>query len=251
MVSFVTMTAGSTVEETVTALTAAGLADYEAVMILDWLLIFDPVNNVQRYIAPFGPAGGFCATLAPQISPYNKQITGILGTAAQVAPGQQPTYSYQDIGLAQTFGISLIGAPLDAGDFYGFRTAVNTSANANPVTGPIEYGTLTNYIIGQMGGLLGQFGGQNQTTSPTDPLRAGVNTVLNAFFSNLASNGGIVNWKITCDLTNNTPQTIAMHQLFINAAVQYPSSVLFIFFQLQGGTTVNITTSVITGGQPV
>lgn len=230
----------------ITDLNTAGILDYQAIPILDWVLFFDPNNNVQRYVAPGGHAGGNISALSPEQSPLNKQITGVLATP-RTASGSP--YSNAELGQANSTGITLISNPIPLGPTFGFATAVNRSANATQT--PIEYTRMTNFLINSVGAVLGQYVGDLQSTSPSDPTRAAIRNSLNTFFNNLVGNHQLDGYQVICDVGPNagnginTPAQIAQHICNVYVAARYLASIWYLIFALQGGTTVSVSTPVI------
>jgi phage tail sheath protein FI len=248
ILTMATVPVNTSVADAITAKNTVGANSFEFALVLDWCIIFDPINNVQRTITPMGVAGGLISALSPEQSPLNQEVYGILGTPRiNQATGVGP-YSSATIGLANTNGIILLTNPIPLGAVFGFRTGVNTSPEA--VTTPIEYSRMTNFILQSVAGTLGQFIGQLQSQSPTDKLRANVKAVLDNFFNELENNDQLDAHNTTCDLSNNTPTTIAQHILRVDVQARYLASVWYLIFTLQGGTTVQISAAVITPGQP-
>ncbi len=238
---------GTSTAAAIAAKQGYGIADYNVTFLKDWLYFFDPVNAIVRAIPPLAPACGRIATLAPAQSPLNKNIFGMVGTERNnPTSGVFLPYSLPEIGQLQAAGITLIANPCPGGSYIGFRTAVNSSAN--PVTSPIEYTRMTNWLANTFGTFLGAYVGQLQSQQPKDPLRQAVRATLNGYLEQLNTppagiQPSIDGYLVTCDLTNNTPTTIAQHFLFAYVQVTYLSSVWYFVVTLQGGTTVVTTGS--------
>lgn len=224
-----------------------GIDNYEVTCVIDWPKMFDPVNNVARYVAPQGPLGGLMAALAPQNSPLNKQLQGVISTARLDTVGP---YDDADIGLANTNGVALISNPIPAGPQFGFVTAVNTSLN-NIGTAPIEYTRMTNFLQQSIGAQLGIYLGLNQSQQPVDPVRSSIKSTLNSFLASLEGSG--INQQLDAHLVlcefqasgdpapgYNTPTTIGQHICSVFVAATYLSSIWYLIFTLQGGTTVSV-----------
>lgn len=235
---------GTTVSAAVTDLENLGINNYEMMMFIDWPQMYDPVNQVSRFVYPAGVFGGFCASLSPEQSPLNKQLQSIITTSrlSDVGP-----YSYADISLANTSGISLISNPIAAGPSFGFITAVNTSLG-NIGTAPIEYSRMTNFLIQSVGANLGQFLGKLQSQKPIDPVRSSIKSNLNSFLAQLVGNFQLDAYIVLCEFQANgtpspgynTPATIAQHLCSVYVAATYLSSIWYLVFTLQGGTTVSV-----------
>lgn len=67
----------------------------------------------------------------------------------------------------------------------------------------------------------------------TEHLRALVSTTFTKYMSNLITGGAIVDAVVVCDDTNNTSQTIAAHELFIDIAYIPVDSVEFIYVPIR------------------
>lgn len=220
-----------------------GIDSYQVMCFIDWPQMFDPINNVARYVPPTGPLGGLCASLSPEQSPLNKQLQGVITTSrlANIGP-----YDDSDVGLANTNGIALVSNPIGAGPQFGFVTAVNTSLN-NIGTAPIEYSRMTNFLIQSVGANLGQFLGALQSQQVVDPVRSAIKSNLNSFMAQLVGNSQLDAYLNLCEfsLTNNspgynTPTTISKHICSVFTAATYKASIWYLLFTLQGGTTVSV-----------
>lgn len=234
---------GTSVSAAVSDLDNYGIDSYEVMCFIDWVEMYDPVNAVHRFVYPAGPLGGLCAALSPEQSPLNKPLQGISATYRLQNAGP---YSNADISLANTNGIALVSNPIGLGPRFGFITAVNTSLN-NIGTAPIEYSRMTNFLIQSVGANLGQYLGKLQSQQPVDPVRSAIKSNLNAFFAQLEGNGQLDAHVTLCEfsLTNsspgyNTPTTIAQHICSVFVAATYLSSIWYLIFTLQGGTTVSV-----------
>lgn len=220
-----------------------GIDSYQVMCFIDWPQMFDPINNVARYVPPTGPLGGLCASLSPEQSPLNKPLQGVITTSrlANIGP-----YDDSDVGLANTNGIALVSNPIGAGPQFGFVTAVNTSLN-NIGTAPIEYSRMTNFLIQSVGANLGQFLGALQSQQIVDPVRSAIKSNLNSFMAQLVGNNQLDAYLNLCEfsLTNNspgynTPTTISKHICSVFTAATYKASIWYLLFTLQGGTTVSV-----------
>jgi hypothetical protein len=243
----------TTITQWNTILNESGIDDYQAFCPLDWILFFDSINNVQRFVPPLAYVMGSITALSPEQSPLNKPLFNVQGTPRSIAGAP---YSNVEIGQANSLGIILINNPINAGPTFGFRTGVNRAMTTNVAQGPVEYTRMTNFLIQSFGQVLGQFIGQLQSQQPQDPLRAAVRNLCNTFLTELQGNRQIDAYKVICDFSQtqgpglNTPVTIPQHILNVAVQVRYLASVWFLIFTLQGGVTVQIVSSnaVITNG---
>lgn len=210
-----------------------------------YLKDFDFFNDVQnktiRSVAPYAVAAGRICSLPPWISPLNKPVFGILGTERNNPNTGNIPYSASETGSLNGAGVTFIGAPCPGGAYNGFKTAVNSSSDSTK--SPIEYATMTNFLAKSFGNFIGQYIGQNQSTSPQDPLRQQVRQTFNTFLLNLKQQNAIDSFSVVCDLTNNSPSTIAQHFMYCQVNVKYLASVWYFLVSLTGGTTVNVALS--------
>lgn len=234
---------GTDVSAAVSNLQNYGIDNYEMMCFIDWPQMYDPVNQVSRFVYPAGPLGGLVASLSPEQSPLNKNLQGIITTSRLQNVGP---YSYADISLANLNGIALVSNPIGQGPLFGFITAVNTSLN-NIGTAPIEYTRMTNFLIQSIGVNLGLFLGKLQSQQPVDPVRSAIKSNINAFLAQLVGNGQLDAYVTLCEFSQtnsspgyNTPTTIAQHICSVFVAATYLSSIWYLVFTLQGGTTVSV-----------
>jgi uncharacterized protein len=246
---FISEPIGTTVSQTVSDLQNYGINSYEVVTLIDWPQLFDAVNNVSRFVPPTGAGGGLCSALSPEQSPLNKPMEGILTTYQFQNFGP---YQDADISLANTNGVALFCNPIGRGPGFGFITAVNTSLN-NIGTAPIEYSRMTNFLIQSVGANLGQYLGALQSQQPVDPVRSAIKSNLNTFLAQLESNKQLDDHVVLCEFSQtnnspgyNTPATIAEHICSVFVAATYLSSIWYLIFTLQGGTTVSVQNVVST-----
>lgn len=220
----------------------AGIADYQIGFVKDWVYFFDQVNQQTRLVPPLAVAGGLIATLPPWFSPDNQKVYGIIGTERNSIISGDTPYGYAELNQLGAAGIMVLTNPIPQGAVFGFANGYNSVGNGD-VTAVVEYSRMTNYLIKSNGILLGRYVGQLQSTRPNDPLRSRIRTAINSFLNGLAQVPAIDSFSVICDLTNNTPDSIAAHVLVVQENVRYLSSALFIFAQLQGGTTVQTATN--------
>lgn len=255
-----TFPTGTTSQDAVTLKQGYGITSYNVIFVKDWLYIFDATNNVTRLMPPTAVFGGRLATLNPSLSPGNKSVLGVYGTERfNTTTGNIVAYSLAEAGLLESNGITFITNPVPGGAYFGIRNGM--SASADQVTGPIEYGRMTNFIAKSLAQFMGVFVGQNQSSQPQDPLRNAVKTMLDGFFSSLANAQFpmIDSWLSICGFQAsgspqagyNTPETISHHYLYALAKVRYLSSVRFFILSLLGGTTVVTVANSVEQQQPL
>lgn len=224
----------------VTAVQNSGIDDFEWVNVKDHAYWADGVH-APRFV-PMSPfAMGVDLSLPPQNAPLNTAVQGIIGTYRSVSQGAMAPYSLTEIGACQNGRIALIATPCPGGVYVGFNTDVNSSSN--PVTSPIEYGTLTNNIVKALAQSFGKYvGGANlqSPVNPQDPVRQGVQDELNNYLARLTKANVIAAGFAQCDLNNNTAATVAAHFLFAFAQATYLASVWYFLLSFTGGTTVQV-----------
>jgi hypothetical protein len=173
-------------------------------------------------------------------------VYGILGTEQTLGTNPQG-FSYSDLTTLEANGINTITSPIPSANALGLRHGKNTSSNF--ATSEIPYARKTNSIVRDLSGtVMGQFVNRLQTTQTNDPLRNGVLAALNGYFGPQVSQNKIDAYNVICDLTNNTPQTIAAGQLFATVIVQYLAVVDTFTINLTAGQTVNVNSAAATAG---
>jgi hypothetical protein len=209
----------------------------------DWQYWDDGVSG-PRFFPSAAFAMGYTLTLPPEQSPLNGAVRGTVGSYRDVSNGAPAPYSLSEIGQCQSAGITLIAKPSPGGAYEGFNTAVNSSIATSPVTAPIEYGTMTNYMAKSLAGIMGQFVGLLQSPiNPQDPTRQAVQAALNNFGGNLVNANRLAAFAAICDLSNNNATTIAAHYLFATVQATYLASIWFFLLSFTGGTTVQVRVS--------
>jgi hypothetical protein len=69
-----------------------------------------------------------------------------------------------------------------------------------------------------------------QSEAPDDVFRANVRDAYAAYLEEAATVGKIDGWSVTCDLSNNTPETIAKHLCFVEVQVEFSGGVEHVFY---------------------
>lgn len=228
---------GDSVSAVVTAVAAAGVLDYQIGYLKGFVWFLDPITGNPRLITSYATAGGTIATLPPWVSPTNKTVKNILGTETNNPFTGTVPYAYSDYASLGQAGVMLLDNPIQRGSAWGFINGYNSVGN-NAATAYVEYSRLTNYIVATNANILGQYVGENQGFTASDPVRAQVRAALNNFFQQLQDSNYIGSFNVQADLNNNSQTTIAQHELAIYEQIQYNASIQVIFVQTQGGTTV-------------
>lgn len=217
----------------------AGIDSYAFLLMLgDWILVNDTINNLQRWISPQGYKVGWLANASPQFSSLNKPLQGIITTQKNQFG---LTYSDADLQVLSTAGIDVITNPIPTGHMFGCRIGRNSSSNA--VIHGDNYTRMTNYIAATINAGMGIFVGALQGSSPTDTTRLQAKATLDAFGQALITANMIVDWYTVLDLSNNPLNQIALGYMQAYVQVTYLSVVEYFLISLQGGQSVTITRS--------
>ena len=220
---------------------SSGVASYAFKLMLgDWCNIFDPFNNVNRYISPAGFVAGILATNLPDNSSLNKVMNGINFTQ-KTADGQ--VYSNADLQALQTAGIDVITTPIPASNSaYGVRLGINTSGNITTIGD--NYSRMIPFLAYTLESGMGQFIGLPQTVDLQNQARA----TLQSFLQNLQQLGmigtldGSPAFSVILDSSNNLPQQVALGYMQANVQVTLWSIVFQFIVNLQAGQSVNVQT---------
>jgi phage tail sheath protein FI len=234
--ALLTQPAGTSTTAFLSTVQTVGITDPFVAWVKDWIYWYDQVNNKVRLVPPLAFAGGRIAALNPAESPSNKAVFGVIGTERSNPYTGTVPYSNTEAGQLEAGGVMFITNPSVGGQYWGFRNGVTSSAD--PATSPVEYARMTYFLSHSIAASLGKVVGDRQSQQPNDPVRKEVRARLNAFLRQLQGQGMIDAYTVICDLTNNSPQSIAQHYLYAFVQVRYLSSVKFFIVQLQGGTTV-------------
>ena len=222
------------------AVTAAlGMSDPNLVLTIGTVAFLDTYLNLQCVVPPAAVWAGVACSLPVWQPVGNRPVYGILGTPQTLAGGQP--YGSSDLQLLEANGIATITAPIPQGNMLGTRFGKNSSSNF--ATSEISYTRQTNaYVRALQGPVLGQFVNRNQGTSANDPLRKQVLSALNGYFAPQLASNQISGFVCVCDLTNNSPASIASGVLNATILVQYMAVVNQFIVNITAGQTVTITT---------
>ena len=212
----------------------------------DWICFYvkdrqvlDDGLNAPRLFdgAPF--ALGRYLGSPPQNSLLNTTVVSG-GSSRTSSLGSPAPYSNAEIGLAQNGRILLIAKPIPKANVLGFATGVNGSSNM--ATAPCEYTAVTLMIAKSLVAAMAIFvGGDNlQGSTDPDPVRSGVETALNNYLDSLKLQRVIDSYSAVCDLSINSPESIAAHYLYAQVKAKYLSSVWYFMLSFTGGTTVQV-----------
>lgn len=221
------------------------------VIVKDFIQVYDSIQQTTRYVSPIGKAMGIIGLLAPAFSPINEPWNTTNLSAAGVLQTEQTPLGPRSLDelaylLENGFLVITNQIPIDNGAYGLYDDVTSAGPGTNPGGMFIPVQRMNIFLADAFEGLGGQYVGQPQTTAPNDPLRAAVAATYNNFLSSLKPKGGtalIDTYQVTCDLTNNTPQTIAAGICYVRILVRYLGVVRIFYVQLQGGTNVTITSS--------
>lgn len=211
-------------------------------IVKDWLYFKDPNTGSQRLVSPLGEALGLIASLPPEASPGNKPIGGLTNFSQTERTGTP--YDENEARELQGAGILYFTNPIPRGPIYGFAHGQNASTSVvgvNNPTGNINYTRMMNYLGASIVGFLGPYVDELQGTSANDPTRAAAKTSLTQWLQTLKDQGRIDDYRVTLDLSNNTPLTIAEGFGIALVQVAIMNTVKFWLCTLQGGSAVQIS----------
>lgn len=228
--------AGDTITNAATVKASAGIDAYTLKLLQgDWVLWADPVAGLTRLVSPQGFVAGRLANLSPEQSSLNKPLFGIVGTQRTAL---NLIYGGAELQLLGQAGIDLITNPIPAGAQFGARFGHNSSSN--PVINGDNYVRMTNYLAYTFNAGMGLFIGKLQSIQANDPTRRQVSATLSTFLQAMKDQGQIDDFSVICDLSNNTPNRIALGYLQADVKVRYLAVVEKFLINLEGGQSVTV-----------
>jgi len=243
------MPSGSSIASAIAARQNAGIdSSWFKLITGDWTYFFDDVNSVERLVNPTAFSVGIYGNLSPQNSALNKPLQGVTATQSSKLLA---TYAEPDLSLVNLNGIDLVLPSYQSpGGFY-FSFASARNASSNTAANGDEYTRMTNFLIRTaQSKAAGSFVGKLQSIQANDQTRNQAKALFDGLSQQLASpavgnglNGQcmIDGWSVICDLTNNSPTTIAQGYLFLYWAVRYLAVVRYFVVKFQGGSNVNVS----------
>lgn len=239
-----TIAAGTTVSNGPTVRSTAALDDPWSVLLHgDWIYWSDPVAKVVRKVSPQSFYVGRAANLAPNQSPLNKPIYGVISTERLGTPGtlQANHYSFAELSFLFQSGIDVITSPSPGGQFVAARLGHNSSSDAS--RNGVNYTRMINYLATTLNAGMGIYIGQVITPN----LFKNIKSTLVNYLENLRGQGLIANdvygnlpYSVICDGTNNPPSRTALGYVQADVNVQFEGINEKFIINLQGGTTVVI-----------
>lgn len=204
-------------------------------MVGDWVKIFDPYNNISRFISAQALIAAKLAILPPQQSSLNKPISSNLFLATQ---SSENNYHYTSGDILQILenGLDVIATPSVGGNYFGAQTGVNLSSN--PLASTDSYTRLTGYIIDSLLNNVGQYIGM--LASPTEEVSI-VSTVKAFLFG--MKKGDQIGFSNPAKRTE-IPYTVSLDNSqitkgiqILNVIVAYLNVITVIEVNLQGGVS--------------
>jgi hypothetical protein len=225
-----------------TAKATAGIDSYAMKLMLgDWVYWNDTLNGVpQRLVSPAAFEAGKLASLSPQNSTLNKQISNIVGTQKSLTG---VPYSSADLQVLAQAGIEVICNPVPGGAYFAARNGRNTSSNA--VIHGDNYTRMTNYIATTLNSAMGIYVGLLNSQKTQRQAKV----TLDSFLANLqqqemiGSSDGSIAYSVQIDATNNSQSRVALGYLQANVQVKYLSVIEFFLINLEAGQSVQITST--------
>ncbi|MDR3538804.1 MAG: phage tail protein [Acetobacteraceae bacterium] len=237
---------GDTISNAVTVKATAGIDSYAAkLMFGDWIYWYDPTNAVTRLVSPQGFVAGRIGNLSPEQSSLNKALYSVVGSqkSGTSASPTNTTYSQADLQTLFQAGIDVIANPGAGGlDIWTVRCGHNSSSNS-AVNGD-NYTRMTNYIAATLNAGMGIYIGKVVNTDLFDNIRA----TLLAFFQAMLNAGMLsdnygVPFSVACDTSNNPQSRTSLGYVQADCKVRYMGINEKFIVNLEGGTTVTVTSS--------
>lgn len=206
----------------------------------------DTVNSIIRLVSPSLFAAAELVSLAPNQSPLNKKLAGIVGSqkSGLASTGASARYSTADLSQLFQAGIDVICNPAPGGAYWACRSGRNTSSNA--AIRQDASTRMNNWLATSIEAVMGYYVG---LPISIDLLQA-ISASLNGFLSNvdgqkmLGAPAGGPSYRVVCDATNN-PQAmtgIGYVQASIKVTTQAINEEFLI--SLEDGPTVVIASNV-------
>jgi hypothetical protein len=144
----------------------------------------------------------------------------------------------------------VIGNPSPGGYYWSALLGHNSSSNAS-VNGD-NYSRLTNYIAATLNSGMGKFVGQTINAALFRNIRATLLSYLQNLLNQgiLGSTTNTTPFSVVCDASNNPQSRTALGYVQADVQVQYMGINEKFIVNLEGGTTVQVSTQTLPGGQP-
>lgn len=239
--------AGQTIATATAAIGSAGVVGSYALKVLhgDWLWWNDDTYGYML-VPPSAFAVGKLAALSPEQSSLNKSLTGIVGSqkAGLTTSGSLTAYSTSELTALIDAGLDVICYPAPGGSYWACRSGHNCSETST-VWGD-NYTRMTNYLAETFATGMGTYIGEPINAT----LFGNIRSTMLSFLSGMVSQGILaltidtqsLPYTVVCDSSNNTQARIALGYVQCDVAVQYQGINEKFIVNLQGGTSVTIST---------
>jgi len=238
-----------------TTMQSSGALSYALkVMFGDWCYWQDTTNNVMRLVSPAAFIAGALAATSPQNAILNKQLYGIAGTQqlGQIGTSQSQGYAQADLQALFLAGIDVISNPSPGGAYFSALGGISTFYASDESNGVDEYTRMTNYLAATLNAGMGKFIGYGNLISQT--LFNQITATLTQFLNGLLQQGLLVMtydangnpalpYTVVCGPSNNPPSRTAGGYVQADVSVRYGATNRKFIINLQGGQTVQVTTS--------
>lgn len=235
--------AGDTISNAVSTLSGSGGASYALkVMFGDWLWWDDDTNGTML-VPPAAFAAGILASLSPEQSSLNKQIYSVRGSQKSGSSGTGASYSGAEKTVLFSAGIDVIATPSPGGSYWSCQLGHNSSSSSS-VSGD-NYTRLTHYIAETLATGMGAYIGEPINDDLFGNVRATILGYLSAMLGagQLGLYNSMIPYTVICDSSNNPQARTAIGYVQADVSVRYMGIAEKFIVNLQGGTTVTITTS--------
>ena len=234
---------GMSIENAATIRASVGLDDWRV-----WLLFgdhpywLDSVNGRLRRVSPAAFAVGRTANLSPHISPLNKPIFGVVSSERVAATDSGSAYSRGELEALGGQSWDVLTTPSPRGEGWGVRFGRN--ASSDPSRRGVAYTRMTHFLARTIDRAFGAFVGEPVNRGLMPRVRASMNSLL----AELERNGMLGNYegagpafRVVCDMSNNTVETLGRGILRVDVQVRYAATVETLIVNLEGGQGVTIT----------
>jgi len=237
---------GDTIANASSTLSSSGATSYALkVMFGDWLWWDDDTNGLML-VPPSAFAAGILGALSPQNASLNKQLYGVVGSqkSGQVSSGGTLTYSDAELAALIGAGLDVICNPAPGGAYWACRSGHNSSLVADIQSD--SYTRMTNYLAESFATNMGTYIGSVINATLFGDIRSTMLAFLSSCLSQgvLGSTTGALPYAVVCDSTNNPQARIALGYVQCDVQVQYQGINEKFIVNLQGGSSVTVTTSV-------
>ena len=237
---------GTSISATVALRNSEGL-DSRASKLMhgDGLFYNDTVNGYVRLASPSTFAAAKIAALAPNQSPLNKPLSGIVGSqkSGLASSGSVGRYSNADLAQLIQGGVDVVCNPAPGGQYWAVRSGHNSSSNAAVKQDAST--RMNNFLSSSIAAVMGYYVG----LPISETLLEEVSASLNSFLSNLLDQGllgtvnGSVPYRVVCDASNNPLARTGLGYVQANVSVQTQAINEEFLIDLEDGPTVQLASA--------